>query len=345
MPRSVIPYRRIVVAYVSWWLFWVWFQGFILHGEGYDWNQSVIDAFITNGILALAGYALHTSMHYYIPSLKNSLYVLSWSLAFVAICITIQRWLLSQFIPLQEYSLFVNHTIIVRAVYAWFMIGLVAILTWFWVYANERSENEQRKEDASRLARQAELSNLRMQLQPHFLFNSLNSISALVGTQPEKARQMIQQLSDFLRGTVKKDERSVVTLQEELHHMQLYLDIEKVRFGHRLDVHVDVDDSSLTKKIPPLLLQPVVENAIKFGLYDTVGEITIDIKTRVEKSSLILEVKNPFDPATTQSRPGTGFGLNSIQRRLYLLYFQPQLLTTRQEDNTFVTRIEIPQGS
>jgi two-component system LytT family sensor kinase len=83
---------------------------------------------------------------------------------------------------------------------------------------------------------------LRQQLQPHFLFNSLNSISALAGSQPEKARHMIQQLSDFLRGTLKRDEQQSVTLEEELHHLQLYLDIEKVRFGSRLQTDIQVEE-------------------------------------------------------------------------------------------------------
>jgi LytS/YehU family sensor histidine kinase len=96
-------------------------------------------------------------------------------------------------------------------------------------------------------------------------------------------------------------------------------------------------------QLPSLLLQPIVENAIKFGLYDTVGEITIAIATRSENSQLIVEVKNPFDPATAQPRQGTGFGLNSITRRLYLLYLQNDLLSTRQEEKTFITTIKIPQ--
>src|SRR5262249_24482201 len=153
-------------------------------------------------------------------------------------------------------------------------------------------------------------------LQPHFLFNSLNSISALVGSQPTKAREMIQQLSDFLRGTVKREDRKWITLKEELDHLQLYLDIEKVRFGHRLATAVAADPKSLTWQLPSLILQPIVENAIKFGLYDTIGEVTISLSTRVENNHLVIDVANPYDPATSSTPPqGTGFGLNSIRRR------------------------------
>ena len=205
-------------------------------------------------------------------------------------------------------------------------------------------ENESRKADAEKLSRETELLVLRHQLQPHFLFNSLNSISALIGTRPEEARKMIQQLSDFLRGTLKKDEQQLVQLSDELKHLQLYFDIEKVRFGHRLDSELSIDESSLNMLMPSLLLQPIVENAIKFGLYDTIGNVNISISTQAELHHLLLTIKNPYDPYTSVPKSGTGFGLKSIQRRLYLLYGRKDLLTTYQSDNIFTTLVKIPQA-
>ena len=112
-----------------------------------------------------------------------------------------------------------------------------------WYNQQEQKEKDDRKTDAEKLAKEAELFKLRQQLQPHFLFNSLNSINALIGSRPEEARKMVQQLSDFLRGTIKKEETQWVTLQEELQYLQLYLDIEKVRFGNRLATEIEVDES------------------------------------------------------------------------------------------------------
>ena len=318
-------------------------QTYLIHELGLTWPEGFHDAAINQLVLAIAGYTINTSMNSYQPSPRNSLYVLSWSIALAALCVFVQRSLALYWVD-PSYLAFIDQTLLIRGLFAWLMIVIIAILTWFWVYANERKEIETRKEDAARLVREAELSNLRMQMQPHFLFNSLNSISALVGSQPEKARLMIQQLSDFLRGTIKRDERQLVSLEEELQHLQLYLDIEKVRFGHRLITVVDHDDESLKMKLPSLLLQPIVENAIKFGLYDTVGEITISLSAKSKKTRLLLEVRNPYDPETAQPRRGTGFGLNSVRRRLYLLYFQSDLLQTRQEENTFITTIAIPQA-
>src|SRR5438094_1144172 len=129
------------------------------------------------------------------------------------------------------------------------------MLSLLWYTQQSQQADTQRKLDMERLAREAELNKLRQQLQPHFLFNSLNSISALTGSQPEKARHMIQQLSDFLRGTLRKEDNQWSTLKEELEYLQLYLDIEKVRFGYRLQTNVECEQEALQMKLPSLLLQ------------------------------------------------------------------------------------------
>ncbi|MGZ8544756.1 MAG: sensor histidine kinase [Flavisolibacter sp.] len=219
----------------------------------------------------------------------------------------------------------------------------MALISVLWYTLQEQSASERRKTEAEKLSRDAELFKLRQQLQPHFLFNSLNSINALIQSRPEQARKMVQQLSDFLRGTLKKDEQQWTSFQDELQHLELYLEIEKVRFGHRLTTTIQYEPGIELLKLPALLLQPVVENAIKFGLYDTTGEITIRIEGRQEDGQLVISVSNPFDPETSSPKKGTGFGLNSVQRRLYLLFARNDLLATVTASNIFITTIKIPQ--
>ncbi len=154
---------------------------------------------------------------------------------------------------------------------------------------------------------------------------------------------MVQQLSDFLRGTIKKEETQWVNMMEEIQYLQLYLDIEKVRFGNRLATIIDIDEATQQMKLPALLLQPIVENAIKFGLYDTTGETIIRLETTTQDAELILKVSNPFDPETSSPKKGTGFGLKSVQRRLYLLFARHDLLTTEVKENIFITTVKIPQ--
>jgi LytS/YehU family sensor histidine kinase len=155
---------------------------------------------------------------------------------------------------------------------------------------------------------------------------------------------MINQLSEFLRGTLKKDEKQWNTLVEEMQYLELYLEIEKVRFGHRLRTDIICGDDTLNLKLPSMLLQPVVENAIKFGLYDTTGDVLIKVNAKKLDNNLEVTVENPFDPETSMPLKGTGFGLASIQRRLFLLFARQDLLNVQKENNRFITTILIPQN-
>lgn len=328
---------------LSWWLFCALIQAYAIHDTfGFEWKIAIYDSFVTYGVLGIGGYAFFTMLQYYQP---RASYRFVWTIAEAIICIFIFRWIMYWLIAENaDYLRFLESSMLIRAMFFWLQMALISVLSWFWFYFNEQQETSKRKETTEKMAREAELSSLRQQLQPHFLFNSLNSISALAGTKPEEARKMIQQLSDFLRGTLKKDDQQLLTLSEELQHLQLYLEIEKVRFGHRLKTEIDNSESSMSLMMPSLLLQPIVENAIKFGLYDTTGETIIRIKTEKQENFLVITVENPFDPVTAKPKQGTGFGLNSVQRRLYLLYARQDLLTTQQIDNTFRTIIRIPQA-
>jgi LytS/YehU family sensor histidine kinase len=206
----------------------------------------------------------------------------------------------------------------------------------------EEAEKKQRQE-IQQLATEAELFKLRQQLQPHFLFNSLNSINALIGSRPQEARNMTEQLAAFLRGTIHQKENKLVTLTEELDQINRYLQIERMRFGHRLHVAIDADEQLKAAKIPPLLLQPLVENSIKFGLYETTGDVFIEVKTALIDKLLFITVSNPYDPSIPARKTGTGFGLKSVQRRLYLLFGRSDLLQVKQESNQFITTVIIPQ--
>ena len=192
------------------------------------------------------------------------------------------------------------------------------------------------------MAKEAELYHLKQQLQPHFLFNSLNSINALVKNQPEKAREMVLNLAEFLRGTIKKDDQKWVSIGEEVEYLDLFLEIEKIRFGHRLKVEIQVDTVAKEMKIPQLLVQPLLENAIKHGLYGMTGEVIISIAFVGDGQYLKTTITNPFDPESAPTK-GAGFGLEVVKRRLYLLFGRNDLLETHQSENKFKVSLKIPQ--
>jgi two-component sensor histidine kinase len=339
-----IPFAlKVVITYLAWAIFCGLYQARTIARFGFSWDEALKDTAITQFIIAIACLTINKSLRVAKPTFKNLSGAFFQVLAITAFATMTQEALLEEVIKSINYNTFLKNALHIRGFYNGLMILLISIITWFWGYFRDQQESISRKEDAERLSREAELANLRQQLQPHFLFNSLNSISALVGSQPERARNMIQQLSDFLRGTLKKDDKQLITLKEELAHLQLYLDIEKVRFGHRLETAIHASDESLSLALPSLLLQPIVENAIKFGLYDTLDDIEIDLSARKENNYLIMEVKNPFDPTTASPKKGTGFGLQSVDRRLFLVYGQSSLLTIKQDGNTFITTLKIPQ--
>lgn len=343
MDLKTIRYRDLITAFAVSWICWTLLQTAVLYySAGFSFLLALQDAVVTNILLALSSYAMINIMRFYQP---RQILRIVYSAGVAVISMLIMQWLAGMLIESRgPYADFVAQTLPVRIMIAWLIISLFTASAWLWFSFRDQQELEERRNANEKLAREAELSRLRQQLQPHFLFNSLNSISALIGTKPDAARKMIQQLSDFLRGTLKKDELASATLAEELDHLQLYLEIEKVRFGHRLRTVIERDDTCSLMKIPSLLLQPVVENAIKFGLYDTIGEITIRIAARRQDQDLVITVENPFDPATSVQK-GTGFGLSSVHRRLYLLFGRQDLLNTEQKENIFVTTIKIPQAA
>ncbi len=334
----------MIFTYGVWWLIWIAIQTLVLHRLGLKLSEALIDASISNILITIAGYTTEITARYYTPNPKNRWYRFAWSIALAFLSTIAIRWILQLvFSDNEQYLVFLKLSMPIRFIFAFLMISFMAVISWLMRQMKDEAESIARKEDAERLLREAELSNLRQQIQPHFLFNSLNSISALAGSRPEEARKMIQQLSDFLRGTLKKDDQQLVKLKDELQHLNLYLEIEKVRFGHRLKTEIQSNDEALHQYIPTLLLQPILENAIKFGLYDTIGETLIKISCKKEAQFLIVQVENPYDSNTSKPKKGTGFGLNSIQRRLHLLYHRNDLLIAQQKENMFVTTVKIPQ--
>ncbi|HEX8059358.1 MAG TPA: histidine kinase, partial [Cyclobacteriaceae bacterium] len=340
-------FRSPYFKFAIWWGFWTIVGTVLVHRFQSNWIVALTDASVTQLDWTIAGYCLNMALRYMPPSPRNLVNVLAFTLTVAGIftfaILPYGMPLVMDFVnPPLNYESFLTDSMFVRFIIGWMQLLFVAAISWMWYFLEEQQQNVKMKTDTERLARDAELSQLRQQLQPHFLFNSLNSINALVVSQPDLARKMIQQLSDFLRGTVKKDDRQLVTLDEEIGQLSLYLEIEKVRFGYRLRSEIAADEQSKACLLPPLLLQPIVENAIKFGLYDTIGEITISINARMDEKNLVVTVRNPFD-SDTSSLKGTGFGLNSIRRRLYLIYFNNNLLQTSAENSTFTTTIKIPR--
>lgn len=344
MPNSILSEKRLRYFFYAWWLLWIILQYIILRQSGIDEIHAITDSIASNFLLAVFCFFISNNMKYYLPRREKYWYILVVSITGSFLWMLALQAALWMIFPQDDnYPEFIKLSWAIRFGAGLLLISSMSMFSLLWYSQQEQKETDSRRMEAEKLSREAELFKLRQQLQPHFLFNSLNSISALTGSDPEKARHMIQQLSDFLRGTLRKNEQQWNTLEEELKYLELYLEIEKVRFGHRLQTEIICNPEILSLKLPALLLQPIVENAIKFGLYDTTGEVMIRIATMNERGNLKVIVQNPFDPETSAPSKGTGFGLSSIQRRLFLLFARNDLLTTKKEGEYFITTVLVPQ--
>jgi two-component system LytT family sensor kinase len=184
-------------------------------------------------------------------------------------------------------------------------------------YASEALRTERRAARLERAAQQAELRSLRYQVNPHFLFNTLNSLSTLVmRNQPDEAERMIMSLSNFYRTSLTGDPLDDVPLEEEVHLQKLYLDIEGVRFPERLRTIIDIPPDLLDACVPGLILQPLVENAIKYGVSRTTKPVEIHITARADGDRMHICVTDNGDKAPTPADAGSGIGLANVRDRL-----------------------------
>lgn len=192
------------------------------------------------------------------------------------------------------------------------------------------------------LVKEAELHALKSQINPHFLFNSLNSISSLTMTDPSKAQEMVINLSQLMRYSLKHDQNEKVTLKEELSNNKLYLDIEKVRFGKKLNPLFDVDEHCLKASIPNMILQPLYENAIKYGVYEATEPVDVTTICKCNDDVLEVTIINTYDPDVLKKK-GEGIGLRNIRDRLEIIFGNPLLLKLEDNKKEFKVTLTIPQ--
>jgi two-component system, LytTR family, sensor kinase len=342
LTKSPLFNNKFSWYFIGYWIIWSALVAVVLV-KCYDISVSlaVSDSLISNGLMLLSVFILNNLLTYYHPAQGKILFAASFALILTLLAVNADNLILQHIYPRTEWIDWVHGTLPVRSGIALLINGMTAGFGLLWYNLQEQQTLNDRQEETEKTVKEAELYKLRQQLQPHFLFNSLNSINALIRQQPDQARKMVQQLSDFLRGTLKREDNQFIMLAEELEYLKLYLDIEKVRFGYRLKTEIEASEEAFKINMPPLLLQPLMENAIKFGLYGTTGEVTITLTAVVADNYLVLTLRNPYDPEM-QIQGGTGFGLKSVRRRLYLLFARNDLVEVTQTEDAFIVILRIP---
>jgi two-component system sensor histidine kinase AlgZ len=220
------------------------------------------------------------------------------------------------------------------------LYALSLAISYVVIGVQESRQAERQVLNAQVLAREAELRALRAQLDPHFLFNALNSVSALTTADPPSARRMCVLLSDYLRSSIKLGGQNLVPLADELALARQYLGIEQVRFGARLSVEWACDTACGQCEIPPLLLQPLVENAVTHGIAHLLDGGTIRLGAAVSDALLTITIENPCD--ADDRRKQTGVGLQNVRRRLDAHFGSRARLEIRDMPDQFAVRLLLP---
>jgi two-component system, LytTR family, sensor histidine kinase AlgZ len=218
---------------------------------------------------------------------------------------------------------------------------LVASMHYVIIGFERSNESERQTFELKLLAQDAELRALRAQIDPHFLFNSLNSISALTASDPHKARTMTLLLADFFRKSLEFGARNHIPLDDELSLINDFLTIEQVRFGSRLKIEQDVMEECRRIFVPPLILQPLVENAVRHGIAHLVNGGTIRMECKGLGERIVIQIENPVDPERLK-RKGTGLGLKNVRLRLDTLYGNDSRVDVEESNEYFRVILSFP---
>jgi two-component system LytT family sensor kinase len=344
------PVLQNRVRLIVWWLVWIFLglgQAFLFYFAFGTFSKVIIPDIIVS-FSAYSGLALalwypfrffNTSFSKPVILITNIITIGALS---VFLWIVITMFIVAQIEPAEiNLDLYWEATFPYRVGTGVFIYGLIILTYYLFTSLSNLAEKNARESKLESLLKETELKMLRSQINPHFLFNSLNSITSLTVTDPEKARSMVIKLSDFMRYALSRKDEQPVTLKSELENLRLYLDIEKVRFGDRLFIEEKIDPGCLSATLPVMILQPLYENAIKHGVYESTERVTIRTTVSFTDNFIELTISNDFDPEASPVK-GTGTGLINVTRRLELLYGKRASIKAERQEYKFTVRIYIP---
>jgi len=348
MSHPITGNRRTVLIYSFVWLLISATQGVLYHFVlQFPLSVVVTDALISSFLFGFLGLLAWYPTRY-IPFQRHSPFY-SILAHVVAGLIVLGTWVLlsvavlnASFSMQDNYIDFLNNSIAWRAMLGG-LVYLVLVLVYYLVTNSQKlQERAQQEERLKSLVREAELSMLKSQINPHFLFNSLNSIASLTMSNPDEARDMIIRLSDFLRYSLKHRENEFVPLSEEMGHMRDYLAIEKVRFGDKLQYEFEIGAECESFPVPTMIFQPLFENAIRHSVYESTEPVTIRFSCTPDKGYMKTIISNDYDPQVP-TRKGTGLGLQNVRQRIQLGYKEKASMQWTGEGGIFIVTILFPR--
>ena len=346
MKHPVLNNWSSTSIYACAWVIVMFFHTYVIHVlHQISWIHGLVDAIIFIGIYALLSLAFWFIVYYSRFESKTFLnlllnHIATGVLAIVcwfSIATNIAKWIIHDL----SYQDFLQDFFSQRILEGAFLYVVVTMLYYVYMYYHRFKINALREANLKTMLRESELNALKAQIHPHFLFNSLNSIGSLTLISPEKAHAMVIKLSDFMRYSLSTGSDELSTLGDELDNADKYLDIEKTRYGDKLQILKKVDKAALKHKLPKLIMQPLLENAIKYGVYENIEGSEISIEVILQNEHVHIEICNGFDPKAGAGK-GKGIGLKNIRERLKINYRNNAHLQIDQSNNNFKVLLKIP---
>jgi len=341
-----ITYPRIAIFYGIFWLLFALANILIsILGDGEETMYTIVQVFAFVITYAVLGSAIWYIIKYSSLEENSILKVLMAHLT--AATIIVFLWLYVGMVinkTLQPDSSKDFNNAIAGRIFTGYIFYVFYVLLFYAINYYQSFKEKLRNEGKLKaLVKEAELHALKSQINPHFLFNSLNSISSLTMADPGRAQEMVINLSTLMRYSLKHDQEEEVNFEEELANNQLYLQIEKVRFGKKLNPVFDIEDACRNAKIPNMILQPLYENAIKYGVYETTEPVDVTTSCKMKDGALEVKITNSYDSGV-QSKKGEGIGLRNIRDRLQIIYGNPLLMKVEDNKKEFKVTLAIPQN-
>lgn len=307
---------------------------------------AIADSLVSNIVFALLGVGLWFMIRFSGKDIKGVLKNIAYYLASCAITILIWQAISYTILRIlfgnnDDYVSYLYTSMIVRILTGVLIYFLLISIDFLILSFEEMQERAEHEASLSAMLRDAELSMLRSQIRPHFLFNSLNSVSSLTLSNPQAAQDMIIKLSEFMRHSLSLGADTMSSLNDELYHAGLYLDIERVRFSDRMKIEKQINLECGELLLPSMILQPLLENAVKHGVNTMLTSCTIALKADCTDSLLIISISNNFDPDAVP-RKGTGTGLTNVQKRMAAIFGRNDLLTFKSENEVFTVTLQVP---
>lgn len=348
MLHPFLKRRNNLIAYAVIWLIIGILNTFIL-GYFYDFGLSIsiLESFIFNTVFALLGIGIWYPVYFTDIEKNKVVNFVTNHLASSSLAVGVWLWLSyiilsTSFADSEYYLAYLNKSIPWRIFIGFMFYTLMALIYYLQIYYQNFKDKLVRELELKSLVKESQLNSLKSQINPHFLFNSLNSISSLTMVSPERAQEMVINLSDFLRYSLSHKNEPLTTFHKELQNIDRYLKIEKIRFGKRLFVEREINEPCLRRFLPGLILQPLIENAVKYGVYESTEQSNIFISAQCTEEVLEVRIRNEYDPDFISKR-GEGIGLRNVTSRMKIQYGRDDLVKIDRTESTYELRLIFPQ--